>query len=125
MYIVCGLGRWGSSSLFHLVCKQEELQHRVDVLHDGLFHPFLQQVPFCLNLCVFLPLHCLHGGLQEPQAHQHRALGRRKVEKWGSELEVEQTIRDHQNQMEVVLHVQNGGILQHNVSCACKDMTQC
>lgn len=90
MYIIAGLG-WCStlrSALFHLVCKQEELQHRVKVLHDGLFHSFLQQVPLCLDLCIFIPFQCLHGGLQEPQAHQHRALGRRRWSK--GVLDVEQ-----------------------------------
>lgn len=89
MYIVCGLrGSWGRSwgALFHLVCKQEELQHGVEVLLDGLFHPFLQQVPFCLNLCVLLPCHRLHGGLQEAQAHQYRALG------WREKLDLEQIL---------------------------------
>lgn len=79
--IICGLGgSWGISwgALCHLVFKQEELQHRVSVLHDGLFYSFLQQVSFSLNLCVFLPCHCVHGGLQEPQAHQHRGLLGRK-----------------------------------------------
>lgn len=65
MYIICALdGFWlSSSALLHLVFKQEELHHRFDELHDGFFHRFLQQVPFCLNLCVLAPLHCLHGGL--------------------------------------------------------------
>lgn len=84
MYIIGGLGGCrGSSgvSLLHLVFKQEELEQRVQVLHDGFLHPFLQQVPFGLNLYVLVPCHGFHGGLQEAQAHQHRALRRRTVEK--------------------------------------------
>lgn len=85
MYIVGGLGGCRGSrcvSLLHLVFKQEEREHRVQVLHDGLLHAFLQQVPFGLNLRVLVPCHGVHGGLQEAQAHQHRALRRRTVEKF-------------------------------------------
>lgn len=74
----CG---WGCSrgALLHLVFNQKELEHRVEVLIDGLFYSFLQQVALCLNLCVFLPCHGVHGGLQKSQTDQHRALlGREK-----------------------------------------------
>lgn len=81
VYIICVLGsRWSISwsrahrTLFHLVVQQQELQDRVGVLLDGLFHSFLQQVAFCLYLYVLLPCHCFHGGLQKPQAHKHRTL---------------------------------------------------
>lgn len=72
---------WGCSrsALLHLVFNQKELEHRVEVLIDGLFYSFLQQVALCFNLCVFLPCHCIHGGLQKSQTHQHGALlGREK-----------------------------------------------
>lgn len=97
---LCGLGvSWGfRRALPHLVFKQEELHHRFNELHHSVFHWFLQQVPFCLNLCVFIPCHCLHGRLQEPQAHQHRALGVRKGKKWGErvvkQLPLESIIKD-------------------------------
>lgn len=51
-------------ALLHLVLQQQELQDRVSVLLDGFFHSFLQQVAFCLYLCILLPCHCFHGGLQ-------------------------------------------------------------
>lgn len=84
MYILCNLGGGGGccrSALLHLVCEQEELEHRVKVLHDGVLYAFLQQVPLRLDFCVFIPFQCFHGGLQEPQAYQHRTLGLGKVEK--------------------------------------------
>lgn len=84
VFIICVLSSsWSISwsrvqgALLHLVLQQQELQDRVSVLLDGLFHSFLQQVAFCLYLCVLLPCHCFHGGLQKPQAYQHRALSGR------------------------------------------------
>lgn len=85
VYIIRVLGsRWSISwsrargTLFHLVVQQQELKDRVGVLLDGLFHSFLQQVAFCLNLCILLPCHCFHGGLQKPQAYKHRTLSERR-----------------------------------------------
>ena len=80
VYIICVLGSsWSrvQGALLHLFLQQQELQDRVSVLLDGLFHSFLQQVAFCLYLCILLPFYCFHGGLQEPQAYQHRALSGR------------------------------------------------
>lgn len=84
VYIICVLGSsWSIScsrvrgALPHLVLQQQELQDRVSVLLDGFFHSLLQQVAFCLYLCVLLPCHCFHGGLQKPQAYQHRTLSAR------------------------------------------------
>lgn len=71
---------WSRSrgSFFHLVFNQKKLEHRIEVLIDGLFYSLLQQVPLGLNLRVLLPLHCVHRCLQKAQANQHRALVGRK-----------------------------------------------
>lgn len=46
VYIMCVLGSGWSiragGALLHLVFQQQELQHGVSVLLDGLFHSFLQ-----------------------------------------------------------------------------------
>lgn len=79
---------WCSSSpclclclpIFHLVYHQE-LHHRVQVLHDGLWYTLLQQVTLRFHLRVLLPNHRFHGGLQIPQTCNHYTLWRYKEEK--------------------------------------------